>query len=163
VDILFTAVGVVVLVPAVVVVRLGIYSRAVAKGLADLCHKLEVPNVPFDRDDAVRQVLAGTRPGLPRDGQWWVARGLGQTGQPARTRLVAEEAAPTLGAVQAKVSAMFAQFAGDAPAQSGDHLLGPIVDVHRGVLIARTTGIVRPLEGWLVAVPPDLIGADRGQ
>jgi hypothetical protein len=132
--------------------------------VTELCREWSVPDAPFDVKAAVREVAAGVRPGVPRDGQWWFAAGIEQVGASERTRLLVEDTAPDINAAMGLIEAWFSQFRGKALArphlpESSWH--GRMTDVHRDILYARITGKQRPIGGWAVAVPPHVIGLKR--
>jgi hypothetical protein len=159
---LLIALGVVVLVVMFVLARIRNANRAVDVGIEGICRELGVPNRPFDLQAAVREVEAGTRPGIPRDGRWWVAMGLGEVGRPSRTRLIEETTAPNEQAVFAKVETMFLEFGGRSPLPpylAEGRFVGPMNGVHPDIVYARITGRMRPIESWLVAVPPTVIAS----
>jgi len=63
---------VVVVLGVVFAVRIATGYRELSVDLSEVCRELGVPDIPFDFTAAAREVVAGTRPGLPRDGQrWW--------------------------------------------------------------------------------------------
>lgn len=149
---------------AVFAIRYTKFNRTAGDHLSKMCHELGIPDFPFDRDAAVRQVLAGTRPSIPRDGQWWVAMGIEQVGYPSRTRLVREDAAPDIGAVHEGIAALFNRFGGAAvapPHLPESRIVAPMSHIHRDIILARITGHDRPFGAWLVAVPPTIFGAGK--
>jgi len=135
-------------------------NQAVGKGISEWCREWEVPDVPFEIEAAVRDVMAGTRPGIPRDGQWWTAMGVEQVGNASRTRLLNETPVPSVEGVYADINKIFELFGGAAEApphiQEG-RFLGPMTSVHQDIILARITGRYRPIGAWMVAVPPPLI------
>jgi hypothetical protein len=132
--------------------------------ISDTCRELGVPDVPFDMKAAVREVLAGRRPGVLRDGQWWVASGLEHVGNPRRMRLLEECALPDEAAVVASIENLFDFHAGRSPLPpylNEGRYVGGLLGVSLDVIHANITGRWRPIGGWLVAVPPRLIGSKR--
>src|SRR5215218_4809078 len=89
-------IAVVILVVVVLVAnrinRLKDNKQEFRKVFANWCREAGMPDVPFDINAAVRDVVSGKRPGSPHDGQWWVAMGIELIGDSSLTRLLVEEA-----------------------------------------------------------------------
>jgi hypothetical protein len=139
-------------------------NAAFGSVVTEICQEEGVPDVPFDLNAAVKQVVAGTWPGVPRDGHWWVAGGLEQIGKSDRTRLLVEDQAVGLADAERLVVAWFAPHRGAG--QLPPHLpegrwSGRMKNIHGDILHFRITGRMRPLGGWAVAVPPHVIGSKR--
>ena len=137
-------------------------NRSVSGGWSEWCRHHGVPDVPFDYTAAAREVVAGTRPGIPRDGQWWVAHGIEQVGRRSMTRLFDENALPDLDTVHGVISNVFGDHrrtAEEGRHFADSHVVTTMPSVHRDIIVARITGRYRPIGGWLVAVPPRLIGS----
>jgi hypothetical protein len=129
--------------------------------VAEWCRVQGVPNVSFDLDRAIRDALAGIRPDVPRDGQWWIAVGTEGVGRPSLMRLMDETVAPDRAEVMAGIDRLFAQFGGRAvlpPSLPEGRFLGTWPG-EPDIVYARITGRLRPLGAWAVAVPPWLIRA----
>ena len=138
------------------------YRRATREEISELCREWDVPDVPFNMEAAVREVMAGTRLGIPRDGQWWTAIGVEIVGQPSLKRLLSENPAPNSEAVYAGISNIFDLFGGPAPDPPHipeSRFVGALTSIHPDIIIARITGRYRPIGAWVVAVPPKLIGS----
>lgn len=139
-------------------------KQAMNDVISQICEAEGVPDVPFDPQATVRQVLSGTRPGFPRGGQWWVASGIEMVGNSGQTRLVEETTLPNRAAVHEYIEEFFAPHAG--PALNPPHLaegrfIGKLMGQPNEVIYARTTGRLRPIGAWVVAVPPELIDSKR--
>lgn len=155
---------VVLVLGAVIAVRVVRSHRAMDTALSEWCRDQGVPDIPFDLTTAARQVVAGTRPGIPRDGQWWVAMGIEQVGRPSATRLLDEDVEPNEDAVYDTIALLFDHHGGSAtnfPHLAESHFVGRLTSVHGDIILARITGHHRPIGGWMVAVPPWSIGARR--
>ena len=107
--------GIILLIAIFFLNRFRTNNRAVDDHIGDICREMGIPNRPFDLEAAVREVESGTRPGIPRDGQWWMALGLGQVGHPSRTRLIEETTAQNERQVYEQIARMFEQFGGPHP------------------------------------------------
>lgn len=144
--------------------RMSRNKRTIKDVISQICEAEGVPDIPFDPPTAVRQVLSGTRANLPRDGQWWVANGVEMIGNSGLTRLIEETTLPNRVAVHEYIEDFFAPHAG--PAISPPHLaegrfVGNMMGQPGDVIQARTTGRLRPIGAWVVAVPPGLIDSKR--
>lgn len=140
--------------------RMSRNKRAIKDVISQICEVEGVPDIPFEPSTAVRQVLSGTRPGLPRDGQWWVASGVEMIGNSGLTRLFEETTLPNRVAVHEYIEDFFAPHAGSAinpPHLAEGRFIGNMMDQPSEVIYARTTGRLRPIGAWVVAVPPGLI------
>jgi hypothetical protein len=155
-------IAVVILVVVVLVAnRIKGNQQEMRKVVSNWCREAGMPDAPFDITAAVRDVMSGKRPGIPRDGQWWIAMGIEQIGDSSRTRLLDEEAVPNRNAVDARMGNLFDMFGGTAlmpPHLAEGRFVGQLPGVHEDVVFVRITGRQRPLGGWMVAVPPWLIG-----
>ena len=142
-----------------------INNMIVDQAIASWCRDAGVPDVRYYPKDAAREVIAGTRPGTPRDGQWWIARGIEYPGRPAKTRVLFEGPAPDRDAVQASIHALYTEFGGPSemfhPGRAEDYTMASIPGLPDETVWARVIGRYRPIGGWLVAVPPHLIGSGR--
>jgi hypothetical protein len=78
---------------------------------------------------------------------------------------VFEEAEPDRESVHDAVAAWFETFGQDVadPRFRLDSVIMPMARTHPDVVFARVAGRFRPLEGWMVAVPPHLIGVEQEQ
>src|SRR5688572_24357621 len=118
-------------------------KQEMGKVFSNWCREAGMPDIPFDINAAVRDVMAGKRPGIPRDGQWWSAAGIEQIGDSSRTRLLVEEAVPNIDAVHTAKDNLFAMFGGTAlmpPHLAEGRFVGPLHGVHEDVLFVRITG-----------------------
>jgi hypothetical protein len=137
-------------------------NQAMGDVVAQLCAEFGVPDRPFNLTAAVREVEAGTRPGIPRDGRWWVATGFEQIGDDSRTRLLTEEAVADEPGVRAAINELIDTFGGTAfmpPHLEEGRFVGTMPGVDSNIIYARITGRLRPIGGWLVAVPPGVIAS----
>lgn len=154
------AIVVVLIVALFVVVRYRANNSKLDQIISDLCRAWGVPDIPFNIQAAVREVMAGRRSGIS-EGEWCVMSGIEVVGQPSRTRLVHELPAPDKAAVDRHINDLFAEFGGTAripPHLPEGRFVGSMSEIHPDIVHARITGHLRPIGGWLVAVPPQLVG-----
>ena len=95
-------------------------NRAVDEFVSQWCRSNGVPDAPFDIKATTREVINGTRPGIPRDGQWWIAKGIEFAGRPSQTRLTFEGSVETFEDVQSNIFAMYDENRG--PSEAPPHL-----------------------------------------
>lgn len=153
---------VVLVLVAAVAARLVQANRRMDSSLSDWCRKYGVPDVQFDYEAAAREVVAGIRPGIPRDGRWWAATGIEQIGNRSRTRLLDEGDFPDDDAINEVIVALIEQHSGAAilpPHQGESRFIGRMTKIHPDIVFVRITGRHRPIGAWLVAVPPAVIAS----
>ena len=159
--VIYVALAIVVLV-VLFAIRISRSKRALSNVVSEWCREAGVPDRPLDLDATVRQVVAGKWPGIPRDGQWWIASGIEQIGDSSKTRLMREGTAPSIHAVHAEIEELFDEFGGAAhlpPHLAEGRFIGSMPSIHQDIIYARITGRLRPIGAWLVAVPPWVIGS----
>jgi hypothetical protein len=91
-----------------------------------------------------------------------MALGLGQAGYPSRTRLIKETTAQNEQEIYAQIERMFQESGGRDPVTPNlaeSRFVGSMNGVHPDIVYARITGRMRPIETWLVAVPPSVIAS----
>ena len=134
-------------------------SRDVRVFVADWCRDAGVPNVSFDLDAYVRQVVQGRSDTRLLPGQYWVIEGIEVIDDPSLTRkLVASPEYPA--DLQPRIAEMFRVFGGNSilpPHSPETRFIGDFPGAHEDVIYARMTGRMRPLGGWIVAIPASLI------
>lgn len=141
---------IVVVLGVVFVVRSARGNRTMEGAVAELCRELGAPNAPFDITRTARDVVAGTRPGVPRDGQWWLAPGIEQVGRPSMTRLLEEDAVPDEETVRRVIATVFDDHRGSSeldPRFKESSMVGNMTRVHQDIILARITGRQRPIGG----------------
>lgn len=115
-----------------------------------------VPGEPVNMNEAIDQVIQGSRPGLLKDSHYWVLDGLEVVGQKNLTRLVNEGPA-TADEIRQHLVAM-ADKHGVTPSRIEPHKITQISPDELGGLF-RATGRLRPWGGWTAVFPPEVIGS----
>jgi hypothetical protein len=131
--------------------------------ISDICVSAGVPDIPVDLNTYTRAIIRGERK-VPLNGYWWVAQGVEQVGVPDKTRMLREWSVPTERDVREIIAAMAAEWGGRAlapPHLNEGFFLGKMPSMPKEVIYARMTGKYRPIGGWVVAVPPEIIAKGR--
>ncbi len=160
-------VAVVAIVAVILIRRWMATARAVSTLVAEVCSAHGAPDLQFHLTPYLEAVTKGHHPDVV-PGQWWIAQGLEQVGSPKRARLLKEWTTPSERDVHRAISDMLSVWGGPAilpPHLAEGFFQGGVPGQPKEIVYARVTGRYRPIGGWTVAVPPNLVGQkiDRSQ